>query len=150
VHQPLHTTTRYSTKNLKGDAGGNFFTIQMPPEANIRNLHSFWDAAGGSFGFTSLRRPLDEAGRARLLSLATEIMKANPAETMPSVKELEPLRWVEESNTIAREFAYAKVREGEAPSAEYTKEVQRISATRIALAGYRLAAVLNSLSPASK
>ncbi|HLL72859.1 MAG TPA: S1/P1 nuclease [Pyrinomonadaceae bacterium] len=147
VHQPLHTLTRYSAKNPDGDAGGNGFSIQMPPEARIRNLHSFWDAAGGRFGFESPRRPLGEADRARLLAWAQEIMKAHPVATMPAAKELEPLRWIEESNTIAREFAYVKVRDGEAPSTAYTQETQRISGERIALGGYRLAALLNSLFP---
>jgi hypothetical protein len=145
VHQPLHTATRYTAKNPDGDAGGNGFAVQMPPEARIRNLHAFWDAAGGRFGFESPRRPLDEEARARLLAQAQEIMKANPAQSLPSARELEPLRWIEESNTIARQFAYAKAREGEAPSAAYTAEAQKISGERIALAGYRLAHVLNSL-----
>ncbi|MGI9107092.1 MAG: S1/P1 nuclease [Pyrinomonadaceae bacterium] len=145
VHQPLHTITRYSAKNPDGDAGGNGFVLQLPPETRIRNLHAFWDAAGGRFGFESVRRPLDQAGRARILALAEEIMKTNPAERMPSVKEVEPLGWVEESHTIARQFAYAKAREGEAPSAAYTEETQKISAQRIALAGYRLAALLNGI-----
>ncbi|HEY1403887.1 MAG TPA: S1/P1 nuclease, partial [Pyrinomonadaceae bacterium] len=117
AHQPLHTATRYSAKNPDGDAGGNGFAVQMPPEARIRNLHAFWDAAAGRFGFESPRRPLDAAARARLLAQAEEIMKANPSEALASVKELEPLRWIEESNTIARQFVYAKAREGEAPSA---------------------------------
>jgi hypothetical protein len=148
VHQPLHTLTRYSAKNPNGDAGGNGFAIVMPPEANIRNLHSFWDAAGGRFGFESPRRPLDEASRARILAWAQELMKEHPAAAvaaMPSAKELEPLRWIEESHAIAREFAYAKVRDGETPSAAYTQETQRIAGERIALGGYRLAALLNSL-----
>ncbi|HEX8130474.1 MAG TPA: S1/P1 nuclease [Pyrinomonadaceae bacterium] len=143
VHQPLHATTRYTAKNPDGDAGGNGFAIQMPPEARIRNLHAFWDAAGGRFGFESPRRPLDAAARARLVAQAEEIMKANPAEA--SAKELEPLRWIEESNTIARQVVYAKAREGEAPSAAYTQEAQKISGERIALAGYRLAHLLNTL-----
>jgi hypothetical protein len=145
VHQPLHTTTRYSAKNPDGDAGGNGFAIQMPPEARIKNLHAFWDAAGGRFGFESPRRPLDAAGRARLLAQAEEIMKANPLATSAAARELEPLRWIEESNTIARQFVYAGAREGETPSAAYTAEAQKISGERIALAGYRLALLLNSL-----
>jgi len=145
VHQPLHATTRYSAKNPDGDAGGNGFAIQMPPEARIRNLHAFWDAAGGRFGFESPRRPLDAAARARLLAQAEELMKANPAETLVVARELEPLRWIEESNTIARGFVYARAREGEAPSAVYTTEAQKISGERIALAGYRLAHLLNQL-----
>ncbi|HEX9919552.1 MAG TPA: hypothetical protein VGA87_10310, partial [Pyrinomonadaceae bacterium] len=39
----------------------------------------------------------------------------------------------------------AKAREGETPSAAYTQEAQKISGERIALAGYRLAHLLNML-----
>src|SRR3712207_5546447 len=50
VHQPLHTISRYTAAQPDGDAGGNGFRIQMPPETRVRNLHSFWDAAAGTFG----------------------------------------------------------------------------------------------------
>ncbi len=143
VHQPLHTATRYSAKNPNGDSGGNGFALSLPNEPRVRNLHFFWDAAAGRFAYEAPRRPLDEAGRARIRSLADEFMKAYPPDA--AAKEIEPLVWVQESNTLAREFAFVKVKEGEAPSAEYTAEAQKISGQRIALAGYRLAEVLNTI-----
>jgi hypothetical protein len=88
---------------------------------------------------------LDEQSRARVRAWADELMKAHPFESMPEAKEAEPLRWVEESNRIAREFAYAKVADGGTPSPEYVAETKRISERRIALAGYRMAEVLNAL-----
>ena len=143
VHQPLHAATRYTAAHPEGDAGGNGFAITLPNEPRVRNLHFFWDAAGGRFTYDSLRRPLDDAGKARVRALADELIKAYPADA--GAKETEPLRWVEESNALARTFAYAKVQEGGSPSPEYVAEAQRISGRRIALAGYRLAAVLNAL-----
>ena len=77
------------------------------------------------------------------MHVADELIRAYPADA--SAKETEPLRWVEESNTLARTFAYAKVQEGGSPSPEYVAEAQRISGQRIALAGYRLSEVLNTL-----
>jgi hypothetical protein len=145
VHQPLHAATRYSAKNPDGDSGGNLFTISYPADARVRNLHFFWDAAGGRFGGDGPRRPLDEKGRATVRQWADELMKAHPFESMPEAKDTEPLHWVEESNRIAREFAYVKVAEGGTPSPEYVAEAQRISGRRIALAGYRIAEVLNRL-----
>lgn len=146
VHQPLHATTRYTAAQADGDAGGNGFPIKMPEEARIRNLHAFWDAAGGAFGFESPRRPLDQAAQARLRALADEVMKAYPAETNSATwNDIEPLHWVEESNTLGRQVVYKNIREGEAPSQSYTTEAQRISRMRLALAGYRLAAVLNKI-----
>jgi hypothetical protein len=145
VHQPLHAATRYSAKNPDGDAGGNGFTITYPPDPRVRSLHFLWDAAAGRFGTEAPRRPLDEKGRALVRAWADELMKAHPYESMPEAKDTEPLHWVEESNRIAREFAYVKVAEGGTPSPEYVEETKRIAGRRIALAGYRMAEVLNAL-----
>lgn len=145
VHQPLHSVTRVTAAHPDGDAGGNLFKIQMPPESHITNLHAFWDAAGGAFGFASPKRPLDQAGKDRLRSLAEGVMKEYPADSMPEWKDLDPHTWVMESNAIARRTVYANIREGEAPSKTYTDEAQKISRRRLALAGYRLAGVLNML-----
>jgi hypothetical protein len=145
VHQPLHAATRYSAANPNGDAGGNGFRIQMPPEAHISNLHAFWDAAAGAFGFVSPKRPLDPAGKANILSIAQGVMKEFPAESVPEWNDLDPHTWVIESNTLARQVVYRNVKEGETPSKAYTDEAQRLSRKRLALAGYRMAGLLNAL-----
>jgi hypothetical protein len=145
VHQPLHATTRYTAARPDGDAGGNGFRIQSPQGANLQNLHAFWDAAAGEFGTESPRRPLDEAARARIRQQAEGLLKEHPAATLAGARELDPHAWVAESNGLARQFVYAGIKEGEAPSPEYTDRARKLSRQRIALAGYRLAAVLNSL-----
>ena len=143
VHQPLHSTTRYTAARPEGDAGGNGFAITVPADARVRNLHFYWDTAAGRFGTGAPKRPLDQAGREHIRALADELIKAYPADA--SAKEIEPLVWVQESNRIAREFAYPKIKEGGSPTPEYAAEAQKISGQRIALAGYRLAEVLNLL-----
>lgn len=145
VHQPLHTATRYSAANPDGDAGGNGFRIQMPPEARISNLHAFWDAAAGAYGFTSPKRPLDQAGKDRLLAQAREVMTQYPDTAVPEWKNLDPHDWVIESNTLAREVVYRNITEGSTPSRAYTEEAQRLARKRLAIAGYRMAGVLNML-----
>jgi hypothetical protein len=145
VHQPLHAATRYSASNPNGDAGGNGFKIQMPAEMHISNLHSFWDSAATQYGSTGLKRPLDQAGKERILSLAEAATKEFPAESVPEWKDLDPHTWVVESNTLAREVVYKNITEGGAPSQAYTDAAQRLSRKRLALAGYRLAGVLNAL-----
>jgi hypothetical protein len=145
VHQPLHTVTRVTAAHPEGDAGGNFFKIQVPGQARVGNLHTFWDAAGGAFGFEGPKRPLDQAGKARILSLAQDVMKENPAESMPESKNLDPHDWVMESNRLAREVVYRNIDDGGEPSKAYTDAAQKLSRKRIALAGYRLAGVLNAL-----
>jgi hypothetical protein len=144
VHQPLHATTRYTAALPDGDAGGNEFRI-LTADGRTSNLHSFWDGSAGVFGDDPYpRRPLDQAGRDRILALANAVMKEHPAETL-DWKDLDPHAWVVESNTLARQLAYAGIKEGEAPSAAYTDEARQLSKKRIATAGYRLAAVLNGL-----
>lgn len=145
VHQPLHAVARVTAAHPEGDQGGNLFKIQMPPDTRISNLHAFWDAAGGAFGFASPKRPLDKAGQDRIRALAEEVMKEYPADSMPEWKDLDPHTWVMESNALAREVVYKNIAEGEAPSAAYTDAAQKLSRKRLALAGYRLAGVLNLL-----
>ena len=145
VHQPMHATTRYTAAQPDGDAGGNGFRLKPAEGSPATSLHFFWDAAAGAFGYDSPRRPLSEADRARLLKLAEEIMREHPEATTPGVSDLEPLNWVEESNALARRQAYAGVREGETPSAAYTEQARRLSRQRLALAGYRMAGLLNML-----
>lgn len=145
VHQPLHTVARVTAAHPDGDAGGNFFKIQVPGQPRVANLHTFWDAAGGAFGFNSPKRPLDQAGKDRILALAQEVMKENPAESVPEWQDTDPHTWVMESNRLAREVVYKNITDGGEPSKAYTDAAQKLSRKRLALAGYRLAAVLNDL-----
>jgi hypothetical protein len=145
VHQPLHAATRYSAANPNGDAGGNGFKIQMPADAHISNLHAFWDAAAGTFGFVSPKRPLDQAGKERMVAIAQEVMRQYPDTSVPEWKNLDPHEWVIESNTLARQVVYRNITEGAAPSQAYADAAQQLSRKRLALAGYRLAGVLNAL-----
>jgi len=145
VHQPLHATARVTAAHPEGDAGGNLFKLSIPQQPRVTNLHTFWDAAGGAFGFESPKRPLDQAGKARILALAEGVMKDYPADSVPEWKNLDPHEWVMESYDLARTVTYKNITEGSAPSQAYTEEAQKLCRKRLALAGYRLAGVLNSL-----
>ena len=145
VHQPLHASTRVTSAHLDGDQGGNLFNVRMTTDTGISNLHAFWDAAGGAFGFGSVKRPLDAAGRDRILSLARGLMKTYPLQSLPEAKDLDPHTWVMESSKLARDVAYKNIADGGTPSNAYIEAAQNLSKKRIALAGYRLAGVLNTL-----
>ena len=150
-HQPLHATTRYTPQHPDGDAGGNLFLIEMPPDTRVKNLHSYWDGAAGLFGFNPI--PRDAAGAERIREFANRLMRENPDASMPDSKQLDPHAWIEESNALARQYAYANIREGQTPSQAYADAAKKISGRRIALAGYRLAGILNSVytqPPATK
>lgn len=147
VHQPMHATTRYTAALPDGDSGGNLFRLKAAEGSPATSLHFFWDAAAGAFGYEEPRRPLDAAARARLRALAEELLKAEGADSLREAADLEPLHWVMESNKLAREVAYADIREGETPSRAYTERAQRLVRRRITLGGLRLAGLLNMLFP---
>jgi len=142
VHQPLHCASRYTDKLPDGDRGGNLFDIDHPRR---KNLHSYWDAAGGLFKFASINSQLNEAGKQRIKKLAQEVMKAHPANSLPELKELQPGTWVEESFQLVKSEVYRDIEENKKPSGAYESKTQSISNKRLALAGYRLAKVLNKL-----
>lgn len=147
LHQPLHAATRVSAGHREGDAGGNDFRLAGVPEAD--NLHSYWDSAAGAFNFWRPERPLGERERRRLEAYVRELVADYPAESLPEAKELAPRRWAEESNALARSVAYA-LPENSKPSAEYVRKAQETARRRVALAGYRLANLLNSIFSETK
>ncbi len=55
IHQPLHSASRITREQLRGDRGGNSFLIKYSGE--ISNLHSLWDSGMGKLA-TKFRLPL--------------------------------------------------------------------------------------------
>lgn len=145
VHQPLHATARVTAAHPEGDAGGNLFKLSIPQRPRVTSLHTFWDAAAGAFDFQDPKRPLDAAGKDRIRTLAESVMKDFPADSMPESSKLDPRDWVAESYALAVSVTYKNITEGSAPSPAYTEAAQKLSRKRLALAGYRLAGVLNKL-----
>lgn len=144
LHQPLHAISHYSKNFPNGDRGGNLEILPKNKVAN--NLHAFWDRGGGVF---SARKVYS---RNQIKYFAKNILKNNPCALSKSSTTIRPLRklasadsanldpqvWANESYKIAKDFAYAKKIDK-----KYQKQVQKISQERIALAGCRLAAVID-------
>jgi hypothetical protein len=147
IHQPLHAATRVTATNRDGDAGGNEFKLAGLPEAD--NLHSYWDSAAGSFHFWSPSRPLDARERRRLDAYARQIVAANPADATAEAQELDPRKWAGESNELARAVVYT-LPENSTPTPAYEAKAQVLARRRIALAGYRLSNLLNSIFAQTK
>ncbi len=130
IHQPLHCTSRFTHDLPNGDQGGNKVWITGPV-----NLHSYWD---GLFG-----RDDSEA------NVSVAEAKFTEAHHKPFWLRKNPTRWLKEGAKIDREFVYSFGPENgtrEKPvalPAGYADRAQAIGAKRAALAGYRLAAVLN-------
>ena len=130
IHQPLHSIGRFLKGQQGSDQGGNRVFV-MPD----RNLHSLWDSACG--------RDISDA---YITKFAAEAVAENPA---PRHIEKNPKKWIDESARIAIAEVYTFGNESgsrdhpiQLPQS-YVENARKIAKARVALAGYRLAAVLN-------
>jgi len=147
IHQPLHATARDTDEHPAGDKGGNDFRITAPSVFNginrpPRNLHAFWDFGGGLF--QGEQRPLSAESKTRIDDLATKLTTEYPAKSLRGVNDMNPDDWAKESFELSKTVVY-NLQEGSTPSDDYVKKAQDVCGRRIALAGYRLAKLLNQL-----
>ena len=163
VHQPLHATERFSIDNPQGERGGNQFSVQisaqmwerfrtMNPGTPSRyllkqptSLHGIWDEIGLLYPFVDPQNPEDWP--VRMPVIAAEITNAHPVETLTEMSETKPMAWARESNELGIEAAYEGVELGGLVSDAYLERTQQVAVKRIALAGYRLAALINDIYP---
>ncbi|NNM59688.1 MAG: S1/P1 nuclease [Legionellales bacterium] len=132
IHQPLHAVDMFSDNYPTGDQGGNLYPI----DSDIaNNLHSLWDKGAGVFSSTSI-------SDAQIVTLAAVIEKAYPESSLPEAKDLNPVDWAAESKDIAQNVVYT-IPANTAPTAAYLHTARSVSEKQAALAGYRLAALLN-------
>jgi hypothetical protein len=148
VHQPLHAASFFSADYPRGDKGGNSFAVKF--HGNVTNLHSLWDEMLG--GYMS----------ARLVdAVADKVIERYPRASVE--KELAVTRfsdWAGESLAMAKELVYAggKLKgvtkeKSVADKGETTPELpegydeaaRNAARRRVALAGYRLADLLNKV-----
>ena len=133
LHQPMHAVTRVSSQYPLGDRGGNLFRLNTNPVA--KNLHSYWDSGAGLF-------LLDKQQYSQLTKMAADIEKKWPCDLV--VIDTNPKHWSDESHHLALTVAY-KIAENSTPSEAYQQKVQAVAEQRVALAGCRLAALLNQI-----
>lgn len=129
VHQPLHAATRVSSADPTGDAGGNLVKL----DCSKCELHAFWD---------------DLLGTQSALKTVTKAARKLPkADAGPAGKSDEK-DWIAESFQAAQQTVYtAPVGPGDGPftlSAAYKKAAGKLAKQRVALAGARLANLLNT------
>lgn len=142
-HQPLHAVSLYSSLFQKpgGDAGGNGSFIKAEAERATINLHSFWDGAiTKSEKFNTIR------------NISVELRNKYPAKYFKKVKETDLAKWIQESVQLAKEDVYLNgnlktgtENNGEVVPNNYNAKMKDISEKRVALAGYRLAAILSKV-----
>jgi hypothetical protein len=131
VHQPLHCVSRFLQSMPKGDQGGNLVFIT----GSSRNLHSLWDGAAGR-----------DDSEAYAVKYIAEAEAAHPA---PHRLEKKPSKWIHEGFELDVHDVYTfglETGTREHPirlPPGYEANAAKVAQQRIAIAGYRLAAVLN-------
>jgi hypothetical protein len=136
IHQPLHASGRISPRDPWGDGGGNTFRV------GTRSLHSVWDGILTD----SLNAPRPTAPLETVTSAARMVMQRHPRSGFSSELGQRDFRqWAQASVGIAQRDVYRAplVRDQPVPPA-YRTAAFLAAEPRIALAGYRLADLLNN------
>jgi hypothetical protein len=131
IHQPLHAATRVSTADPDGDSGGNLVTLCAKPCRD--ELHGFWDDLPGTGSKTKTA-----------VSYGKKLAKADS--TLGSNTDVAV--WIKESFDDAQNDVYiAPIGAGDGPfmlTPAYRAAARKVAKDRVALAGARLAALLNN------
>jgi hypothetical protein len=146
AHQPLHSSGRVTPQDPKGDRGGNDFALD---DLESPNMHALWDSI-----LRRARRQSHGESYFRWVSrVAGEVAAAHPRALLAGEAGVEsPVAWSKEGAALAMSSAYPAYLERNAPVPKrYENEAFGISRRQAALAGYRLALVLErSLARASE
>ena len=140
IHQPLHSSARVTAREPEGDRGGNDFALD--DTESWGNLHAFWDF----IQMRARRKRHSESYSGWVDRIALEIMTLHPPESLASDLGVEGFEnWSKAGAELAMTCAYPPylVRDAQ-PSRRYQDEVQEVSDRQLALAGYRLAALMNA------
>lgn len=135
AHQPLHGIGRFTQQIPNGDAGGNAEQV-IPANGKPMALHACWDSIFG--GYVSPAGAIFDAEDKEGLD--------NQDVSDAAAKIADPLKWIEESAEVAKEYVYvAPVSLGKNPVL-LTRETnaRNIALSRAALAAARLANLINN------
>jgi hypothetical protein len=132
VHQPLHASTRVSATDPEGDSGGNKVALCAKPCKN--ELHGFWD---------------DLPGTGKDPNTAVTAGKKLPTPEATLASDMTVATWIAESFDAAQKSVYANppIGAGDGPftlTAAYRADARKLAKERVALAGARLANIINN------
>jgi hypothetical protein len=130
VHQPLHATSRFTAGHM-GDRGANDVKLCALPCKD--ELHAFWDGVPG-----------DDTSVSAAIAAASALAQPDPAKASISSEAA----WVQESFQAAQDSVYVgPIGVGNGPftlTDAYKADAKKVADERIALAGARLANLLNT------
>jgi hypothetical protein len=137
IHQPLHTVSRISAAHPDGDQGGNLYKILDPKNSKTISLHQLWDRGIDLFN--------DDTSAEHINALTEKIMTDYPSDVLGALTtDLSAEDWANEGLALSETFVYTTP-ENQVPSLDYQNSGRQFSEKEIALSGYRLANILNSL-----
>jgi hypothetical protein len=113
-----------------------------PAGATFETCTPFWDGAAGLFA-TPVQRPLPANGEP-ITTIARSIAAAYPAGTLPEQTELSTHKWLDEGAALLSRVVYPA---SSTLDEAYVVRARETAKKRVALAGYRLAALLNTIWP---
>jgi hypothetical protein len=137
VHQPLHSTSRFTKNHPNGDAGGNDVAFCEKPCRD--ELHAYWDGLLGDRPSVNVAATVGNA----------LLKREKPA----GAKESDPSVWVQESFGLAKSAVYIPpisddndpaVKVSPRPDGPYEENAKKVTQAQVLLAGYRLANLLNN------
>jgi hypothetical protein len=136
VHQPLHTSARVTRLEPQGDRGGNEFKLAGEPD----NLHAYWDFILD----LQMPRRFDESQEAFINRLVAVIVaQHSKSEYSQGFNNRDYKQWAREGFFTARTEVYRGVERHRKPTASYRRRAFKVASRAVALAGYRLADLLN-------
>lgn len=139
IHQPLHDVSQFSYRHPRGDHGGVSYHIHS---RTADNLHTYWDRGLGEF--TRYHARTRDQGM-KIHRYAERIEQRYPEKVFVNKRlTTKPMQWALEGHDLAKYFVY-HVKEDGTPSREYRKQGIKIMEQRLAIAGYRLATMLNDI-----
>jgi hypothetical protein len=150
IHQPLHCSSRVSSKWPDGDLGGNDVHIsETDPEGQKHStkLHSFWD--GGIESFPKMGPNFEPPPVQEVITAAAALVQKYPDTDVGwnTGNAFDYNTWAKESFTIAKEQVYKELTHGKAVPQSYFQRCTPIAEHRVVWAGYRLAKLLNEIWP---
>jgi len=131
IHEPLHGATRISATQPQGDNGGHLVRLCAKPCKD--ELHAFWDSVLGT-----------DQSPTTVLKAAAALQSADPTQA----GDLNPAHWATEDLNLAKTSVYVPpIGAGKGPfplTAPYKTHAKNLAERQVALAGARLAKVLNT------
>eukprot|EP01017_Pseudomicrothorax_dubius_P001625 TRINITY_DN0_c581_g1_i2.p1 TRINITY_DN0_c581_g1~~TRINITY_DN0_c581_g1_i2.p1 ORF type:complete len:325 (-),score=73.93 TRINITY_DN0_c581_g1_i2:98-1072(-) len=144
IHQPLHTSNRYTIDKNQGDMGGNRFYIQY--NGVVYDLHTFWDC--GALTFPDYPRPWTAEALQSIIDTANIIKGRYPRSLLQPPKDDQYTNWIQNSYNLARNVVYGPLTNIAAPATitvEYYNTALDTVQKQLALAAYRAADILISI-----